>query len=504
MMQRLTLRRLVWRWLGNLLFLELFVRGIPPTLHACPIVCICASDLLSCVNQNLQQVPAMLPSTTSTLDLSHNNLSHLHNHWLATLPRLQVLRISHNQIDRLTARVFHNATHLQHLDLSSNLLVSIKEHFFERLVNLEELLLYNNRITQVDSRVFIHLGSIQKVYLSKNLIESFSFSYLDNLSNPQLRTLDLSSNYFLTLPIDEVTALPMYIKNGLYLHNNPLTCDCTLYNMFLHWNKRGLSSVLDFQEDHTCLYMGLARAVVKLLNHDNRLEKCSLTHGHLPEESLKVIVGSTLLITCNTTLPEEYTSYLWISPSYEFLTYPGNSNQSLKIHMNGSLEIRGIQPWDSGIYLCIAINRRLHQNTTHEVNVTVQFHKYEGEPFNTGLTTLLGCVVSLVLVLMYLYLTPCRCFCCCKKSPTPSPPHECSAQSSILSSTPPATEGPNRKTSSTKHVVFLEPIKEVQNGKIKMAACEEFHDAKNPKILQLKSDSDSVSSVFSDTPFMHT
>ncbi|XP_078517335.1 amphoterin-induced protein 3 [Lissotriton helveticus] len=502
MMHRLALGHLVWKWLGKLLFLELFARSSPAGAHGCPAACICASVLLSCANQNLQEVPAALPPMAASLDLSHNNLSHLHNHWLATLPRLQALRISHNRIERLTARVFHNATLLRHLDLSSNLLVAIKEHFFEHLVNLEELLLYNNKLTQVDSRAFVHLSSIQKIYLSRNLIESFSFSYLHNLSNPQLRTLDLSSNYFLTLPIDEVTSLPVYIKNGLYLHNNPLTCDCTLYNMFLHWHKRGFSSVLDFQEEHTCLYLGKARAVVKFLTHYSSLENCSLTYGSLSEVHLKAGVGNSLLIDCNTTLQEQYTTYLWISPSYEFLTYPGNSNQSLKIYSNGSLEIRSAQPWDSGIYLCIALNKRLHQNSTYEVNVTVHFPRFDGEPFNTGLTTLLGCVVTLVLILMYLFLTPCRCFCCCRKSATPTPPHECSAQSSILSSTPPTTDGPNRKSSSTKHVVFLEPIKEVQNGKINLGASDEFNDAKNPKILQLKSDSDSISSVFSDTPFV--
>ncbi|RXM97856.1 Amphoterin-induced protein 3 [Acipenser ruthenus] len=147
-------------------------------------------------------------------------------------------------------------------------------------------------------------------------------------------------------------------------------------------------------------------------------------------------------------------------------------------------------------FVCIALNHRLLLNETREVNVTVLTRHYEEESFNTGLTTLFGCLVTLVLILMYLFLTPCRCW--CRKQPTPSPANECSAQSSILTTTPPATtEGPGRKASTTKHVVFLEPIKEVQNGRLRVVLGRD-----HPKIQQLKSDTDSITSVLSDAPIV--
>ncbi|XP_014341953.1 amphoterin-induced protein 3 [Latimeria chalumnae] len=490
---------------GMLIILELIAQAAASSLHSCPSVCICASDLLSCVNKNFQQVPSGLPSTAATLDLSHNALVRLQDYWLAQLPRLQTLRINHNRINHISTSAFHNATYLRQLDLSSNQLHSIEKHFFRELTNLEELLLYNNRIARVDNKAFTRLGSLQKVYLSWNLITDFPFSSIQELSHPHLRILDISSNKLTTIPIDEVTALPVSIKNGLYIHNNPLMCNCMLYSMFLHWEKHGFSSVRDFREEHTCLAFGEPRASVRFFKHYKIFENCTLAHSLLgiPEANLKVDIGESLLITCETSLQEEHTSYVWISPSREFITYPGNMNQTLRMYTNGTLEIKQAQQEDTGIYVCMAINKRLMRNETREVNVTVLHKKFEGEPFNTGLTTLLGCVVSLVLVLMYLYLTPCRCFCCKKPPPhTPSPPHECSAQSSILSATPPATDGTNRKISANKHVVFLEPIKEVQNGKIKLAISEDFQDAKNPKIQQLKSDTESISSVFSDTPIM--
>ncbi|KAG8436202.1 hypothetical protein GDO86_007347 [Hymenochirus boettgeri] len=481
-------------WEEKLLFIlimGLFTGG--SVSFNCPSSCICAADLLSCVRQNLHQVPKALPSTSVTLDLSHNNLSHLHNNWLSGLPRLNTLRLSHNRIRRLPLQAFYNVTELRHLDLSSNLLEGIGEEWFQSLFNLEELLLYNNRIVYVHDNAFSHLGKIQKIYLSWNFLTSFSFQSLQNLSNPYLRTLDLSSNRFLELPVEEVSSLPAFIKNGLYLHRNPLTCHCALYALFTHWEHRGFSSVVDYFEQHTCLYMGKPRAIVRILQDQNGFDNCSPGKWQrLPENGLRVIVGKSLMITCNTSLPQENTTFVWISPTYEFLIFPGNNNQSFKIHPNGSLEIREAQPWNSGIYLCIAVNR-LNYNTTHEVNVTVHYPKHEGESFNTGLTTLLGCVVSLVLVFVYLYMTPCNCFFCCSKSlQTPSPPQESSAQSSILCGTPPATDGTNsRKTGINRHVVFLEPIKEGRGEK-------------KAKIIKLRSDSDSASSVFSDSPIVPT
>ncbi|KAM8930993.1 amphoterin-induced protein 3 [Pelodytes ibericus] len=460
----------------------------------CPSPCICASDLLSCVRKGLKQVPSTLPATSASLDLSHNAISHLHNNWLLDLPRLYILRLSHNEIRALPARAFHNATSLRHLDLSSNCLEHIHEGLFQHLYNLEELLLYKNSIKHVDDGAFTRLSNIQKIYLSWNKLTRFSFSSMQNLTNPNLRTLDLSSNKFLKLPVEEVSSLPGFIKNGLYLHNNPLTCHCSLFALFTHWDHRHFSSVVDFSKQLTCRYMGQLHGIVYILQTQKGFDNCTsdMLPG-FPEAGLRVLYGKHLMVTCNTSLPQENTTYMWITPTFEFIFPPGNDNQSLRIYPNGSLEIIKAQTWNSGIYLCIAVNRRFNHNFSYEINVTVHYPKHEGESFNTGLTTLLGCVVTIVLVFIYLYMTPCRCFRCCSKPPqTPSPPQESSAQSSILCGTPPATDGPNnRKAGVSRHVVFLEPIKEIRSEK-------------KPKVLQLKSDSDSVSSVFSDSTIVPT
>ena len=114
---------------------------------------------------------------------------------------------------------------------------------------------------------------------------------------------------------------------------------------------------------------------------------------------------------------------------------------------------------------------------------------------------LLGCAVGLVLVLLYLFAPPCpgcrRCYrrtCHCWPR-APSPLQELSAQSSVLSSTPP--DVPSRKASVHKHVVFLEPGRRGLDGRVQLAVAEDF-DLYNPMGLRLKAASESTSPTASE------
>uniref|UniRef100_A0A8D0BK22 Adhesion molecule with Ig like domain 3 n=1 Tax=Salvator merianae TaxID=96440 RepID=A0A8D0BK22_SALMN len=476
------------------------------TLHMfsftrCPTDCICTADLLSCTKKNLTKVPGTLIPTATTLDLSYNAITQLNDHWLAALPRLQTLRISHNKIHTITRKVFQNATCLLHLDMSSNFLHKVEKYYFEGLVNLKELLLYNNKIEQVDENAFLMLTSLQKVYLSWNKLTEFPFEFIQRLEHPRLRTLDLSVNNLHSIPVETIAALPGYVKNGLYLHHNPVKCDCPLHQMLQEWKHRGFSSAQDFIEEHTCkVYINVPRSLVNTFKYNKYFGNCSWNHTQLDIPNLNCKVGETFVIDCNTSLHyDNSTKYKWFSPRHELFEFSKHNDSTHQVFKNGSLMITHANLSHSGVYLCTVISKLQNITEIHEINVTIHYAKLT-ETFKPGFTTLLGCVVSLVLVFIYLYLTPCHCSKCCKK-PT-SAPQDCSAQSSILSTTPPATDGPNRKISANKHVVFLEPIKESQNGKIKLATSEDFPETKSPKLLQLKLDTESISSVFPDPPII--
>ncbi|XP_016307189.1 amphoterin-induced protein 3-like isoform X1 [Sinocyclocheilus anshuiensis] len=457
-----------------------------------PSGCLIASDILSCTNLGLDQVPVELPVMVATLDFNHNRLEHLEEGSFAGLPNLDTVRLAHNQLSRLTPGTFRNTSNIRHLDLSSNQLNIIEEHYFQELVGIKELLLYNNHIVRVESKALSGLSNLQKAYLSHNRLTDFPFFSIQE--HPNLTTLDLSSNRMPNLPVKDIEALKEKIQSGLFLHNNSLICECSMYSLFKQWEYRGFTSVTDFWEEHTCLIYGEQRAMVRFLKHVRYFENCKIKPP-VKKVSMEAYAGDSVMLDCITSLKGKHLNYSWISDRYGYIA-PPFSNNTLRMHSNGSLEILALDINDSGVYLCMVQNHQESSNDSLEVNVTVQIRHQEDEPFNTGFTTLLGCVVSLILVLMYLFLTPCRCW--CRKQPipaTPNPANECSAQSSILTPTPPATtEGPGRKVSNNKHVVFLEPIKEAQNGRLQAALALDY-----PKLAVTRSDADSVTSVFSDT-----
>ncbi|XP_027134735.1 amphoterin-induced protein 3 [Larimichthys crocea] len=495
--------------------------------------CLCTSDILSCTAVGLEQVPGDVPVSAVTLDLSHNRIVQLEWGSFEGLYRLETLRLAHNQLTTIHPGAFRNSsgTLLRHLDLSSNQLRVLEQHYFLDLPGLEELLLFNNRIVHVESRALAGLGSLRKAYLSHNRLTDFPFFSIQEHSHPHLSMLDLSSNRLPKLPLEDISNLPLSVQRGLYLHNNSLVCECSMYGLFRHWEQKGFTSVSDFRQEHTCLVFGIQKGTVRFFKHDRYFEKCNLTalSGLLREQESSVSVkeGKAVLLHCVTTLTGRHVTFLWVAPNQEYVAPPGN-NGSLKMYANGSLEIVAAREADSGVYWCMALDQQQKRNETQEVNVTVVLH-HESDPhesFNTGFTTLLGCVVSLVLVLMYLYLTPCRCPPCLKTSTpitaTPGQGNEVgagSAQSSILTPTPPTTtEGPGRKVSTNKHVVFLEPIKEQQNGRLRTGpvagAVHGGHlgpglllEPEQSSKLHIQSqqragETDSFVSMFSDTPIM--
>lgn len=490
--------------------------------------CLCASDILSCTALGLEQVPTQMPVSTVTLDLSHNRIAQLKEASFAGLSRLEKLLLAHNQLTSIEPSVFQNSsgTLLRHLDLSSNHLCDLEQHYFIDLPGLEELLLFNNRIVRVESSAFARLSNLRRAYLSHNRLTDFPFFSIQKHTHPHLFLLDLSSNRLPKLPLEDISNLPITVQKGLYLHNNSLVCDCSMYGLFHKWDQKEFASVKDFREEHTCLVYGIQKGTVRFFKHDRYFEKCNLTgmKFSLEEQEGSVLVnaGSAVLLNCVTTLTGQHVTFFWVSPNQEYVAPPGNS-KSLKMYSNGSLEIIDASTEDSGIYLCMALDRQLQRNETREVNLTVVLTQDSetDEPFNTGFTTLLGCVVSLVLVLMYLYLTPCRCPPCQKAPPpaataAPGQTNEAgavSAQSSILTPTPPTTtEGPGRKVSTNKHVVFLEPIREQQNGRIRVVqGTGQGHlgpglllgqESKLHQSQQRTGETDSIMSVFSDTPIM--
>ncbi|KAG7520333.1 amphoterin-induced protein 1-like [Solea senegalensis] len=473
--------------------------GAAATTLNCHKTCICASNIVSCSKMNLTTVPTLIPNYTGVLDLSYNEITKLLSEWTPiVLPKLHNLLLSHNGLFFLSSEAFIKVKNLRYLDLSSNSLRQLDEFIFEPLANLEVLLLYNNLISQIDRSAFVGVINLQKLYLSQNQISRFPLELVKEKSRlERLSLLDVSSNKIKLLPIEELKALPAWLKNGLYFHNNPLPCHCDLYTLLAHWYLRKLNSAVDFKDDYTCILPGLQKKQVAVFDLSGETMNCS-TFKEAGEEAF---LEQILTLSCDTKHRDM--SKTWTLPG-NVPVIPG-SNQTAKVLPDGSLQISSVRSDDSGTYTCFAMSEAINET----IYVVLKVHNLtmhgSGETLNTAYTTLVGCLASVVLVLMYLYLTPCRCFCCPSKGKTRG---EDSIHSSMLSVTP-THEDPALKAELNKHVAFIDSKDlQGQNGKLNPNGNENDDDDLDAEAGSLmkgkrkKSVAESISSVFSDTPMV--
>ncbi|CAL8367825.1 unnamed protein product [Lota lota] len=449
----------------GLLLLWFLLRGSEQT---CPSVCMCTADTLSCASSGLSRLPRWMPSFPLALDLSYNHLTRLRPRGFASMPRLETLRIAHNELTSLGPDVFLNASSLRHLDLSSNKLSVVEQHYFQGLWRLEELILFNNRIAQVEGATLNGLSSLKKAYFSLNQITDFPFFSIREHSHPFLTMLDLSSNRLATLPWEDVKALPGLVQRGLFLHNNSLLCDCSMYGVFWHWEMKGFDSLKDFSEDYLCTVRGDARSTIHFLRQRRVFQNCTVGKTlSLPVtvllSNLVIFEGERARLDCQTSLSNKDPWFVWLTPSHS----AANDDNLISVFANGTLEISAARVNDSGLYVCTAVDPQQMLNATREVNVTVV--RPPADSFNTGYTTLLGCAVTTVLILMYLYLTPCRCGCCNPPGP-PAVPVSIYNPGAFGAVAP---SGSQEDRAQSRHVAFLEPLMNEQNQNGCMKANEE-------------------------------
>ncbi|XP_044531873.1 amphoterin-induced protein 1 [Gracilinanus agilis] len=483
----------VWLLPLSLFLSSLGVARTGRSLLSCPTGCLCASNILSCTKRGLSNVPQSLPRYTAFLDLSHNNLTHLRAQWTTIhLTHLQSLFLSHNHLHFISTEAFSPVPSLRYLDLSSNHLKTLDESLFSELKNLEVLLLYSNQIVEVDRSAFDDMVNLQKLYLSQNQIARFPVELVKDRSKlPSLTLLDLSSNKLKLLPTADLQDLPAWMKNGLYLHNNSLNCDCEIQKLFTHWQYRQLSSVTDFQEDLYCIHSKKMYSVFNIT---------TLNCTEFKECAFEAHLGESFIISCDTK--QQGMTKEWVTPNNEkVLNEVGNG--TVRVLQNGSLHFQHIRVEDQGLYTCYAVGEAFNETLSVEVKVHNFTRHGPHDTLNTAYTTLVGCILSVVLVLIYLYLTPCRCWCRAGERPTSHQGD--SLSSSMLSTTPnhdPMAGGGGKDSGFDRRVAFLEPTGpgQGQNGKLKPG--NTLPVPEGAKGQRKMSDPESVSSVFSDTPIV--
>ncbi|CAH7451232.1 Tlr1 [Phodopus roborovskii] len=129
---------------------------------------------------NLTHVPKNLPLTTTTLDLSQNNISELQTSDVLSLSKLRVLMMSYNRLQYLDIGVFKFNTELEYLDLSHNELRVIS---CNPTVNFKHLdLSFNAFYALPICKEFGNMSQLKFLGLSGSKVQSFSVHPIAHLN----------------------------------------------------------------------------------------------------------------------------------------------------------------------------------------------------------------------------------------------------------------------------------------------------------------------------------
>ncbi|XP_068611526.1 amphoterin-induced protein 2-like [Brachionichthys hirsutus] len=430
--------------------------GLPLSVATCPSSCLCASDIVSCSGHYLSALPSDIPSYATRLDLSHNVLTVLPVDWSAqTLGRLVALVLRRNDISNIESNAFAATPRLLHLDLSSNRLAVLNSSVFAGLKELKELLLFGNQITQIDPGAFSDLHSLQRLYLSGNRLVAFPLGLYWEPEGPRnLSFLDVSYNRLSKVPVQSLLSLTQH--GDIYVHGNPLVCDCALLALLQFWMWKQYRPLVDVRGEYPCRGdSGPGSGCSQLAASDMTLEV--QTYQTEPAKWLRVLCPGL------TSAPPTSPVVFWVTPRTVVNSSTNDPNSHLVVFPNGTLEIQSALMEDSGVYACVTARRyKRDPGDFLEVRVTVGnvsaanglARRSSAEHFNTAFTTLASCVVSIILVLLYLYLTPCRC-----RDTRSGASRGCGGRAIALCSDPREVESGHRQPNG-KRVAFLEPQEE--------------------------------------------
>ncbi|XP_071954089.1 uncharacterized protein [Antedon mediterranea] len=191
----------------------------------------------------------------TTLDLSSNRLTKVKSNWISSLSSLEILYLKANQISSIEPDCFKHMTKLTNLDLSLNALYTIPAQLFDGLISLTNIDLSGNKITTIEEGAFKSQYSLTTLYFQYNKLSTFSFAdlYQENstlsallLNNnrmsslvfPTYPSIPLRKLQYINLSYNRLRTFPTVVLNyylpyltTVYMHNNMLTCDCTMSNL---------------------------------------------------------------------------------------------------------------------------------------------------------------------------------------------------------------------------------------------------------------------------------
>ncbi|CAD6194522.1 unnamed protein product [Caenorhabditis auriculariae] len=192
-----------------LLLLFLLLYQNVATSSTCPAVCSCFRDVVDCSSRDLLDVPAGIPNSTRTLNLSGNDIDLIEFDRIAYLPFLTTLDLSNNILRHIDTALFRKVRNVRVLHLRRNRLIRVPDGI-AHLQNLEKIDLRSNSISKLSNSDLSMLASVRHVDLSRNLIANLPRGRLPRKS--KVERLDMASNLLREVPADVFISLPSLIS----------------------------------------------------------------------------------------------------------------------------------------------------------------------------------------------------------------------------------------------------------------------------------------------------
>lgn len=240
-------------------------------------------------------------SKLCALDLSHNGLRYLCNRTFLELKAVEIVNLSlaSNTIRCIAQHAFLGLAELERLDLSRNNLTHIHHDTFNHNRKLYWLSLADNKLFTLPSHdeVFIYVHSLRFLCLSGCSVTDISHHILKDISN--IKYLNISHNQIRNIQkgtfdlLKELRCLDISFNNLTALHND--TC----------LSSRNLSEYLASDSPESCLATEVSSSLLKVKVNNNPWDcDCPLALRNLickkPSRDEKLRVGF-LKPDCKTT-----------------------------------------------------------------------------------------------------------------------------------------------------------------------------------------------------------
>ncbi|XP_046702685.1 leucine-rich repeat and immunoglobulin-like domain-containing nogo receptor-interacting protein 4b isoform X2 [Silurus meridionalis] len=252
------------------------------------------------------------------------------------------LVISNCNLSAIPYASLRHLTHLIYLDLSYNPITSIESNKLGELLRLQEFHLVGGKLLRIEPGAFRCLAHFKLLNVSSNRLTTLEESAFHAVGNLQILRLD----------------------------RNPLTCDCRLL-----WVMRRRFRLNFDGRQPTCSAHERGRRREFRDFSEAEFSKVFICRqaGILERKLQDVMVdeGTNVQFECKVDgYPQP--SITWLSPQQT----PFSSVGRIRVHANGTLEVRYAQVQDTGTYLCIASNAAGNDNISASLHVRSSSRNY--------------------------------------------------------------------------------------------------------------------------------